>query len=60
LPRITDDHPQSRPRHQLCESAARAALLPTSYTTRGDTIRSCRPLSDDGFVRVQKNHPAAA
>lgn len=39
LPGITDDHPQSRPRRQLSERAARAALLPASCTTRRDTIR---------------------
>ena len=38
LPEITDDHPQSRPRRPPFESAARAASLPTSYTTPGDTI----------------------
>jgi hypothetical protein len=38
LPEIADDQPQSRPRRQPCESAARAALLPASYTTRGDRI----------------------
>jgi hypothetical protein len=42
LPEITDDHPQSRPHRQLLESAARAASLPASYTTRRDTI-TCAP-----------------
>jgi hypothetical protein len=35
LTEITDDHPQSRPRRQLCESAARAALLPAGDTQPG-------------------------
>ncbi len=35
---ITDDPPQSRPRRQLCERAARAALLPAGDTTTGDAI----------------------
>ncbi|MEI6097991.1 MAG: hypothetical protein WCS20_06775, partial [Alphaproteobacteria bacterium] len=37
---ITDPHPQRRPHRQPSESAARAALLPASYTTRRDTIPS--------------------